>query len=78
MTDLNRIRSLKTLESMRKDLVDFLNFDAAVMRSVYVEDYGWSEDDYEADVDASTYLLELVERRTKSLERHLAKVSTEK
>ena len=76
MIDLSKIRSIKTLESMRRDLSDFLNFDAATMKAVYVEEFEWSEDDYEADRDAATYLLEQVERRMRSLGRHLSKVGT--
>ncbi len=78
MIDLNRIRSLKTLENMKETLTEFIVFDPAVMKSVYIDDYKWSEDDYEADKDTATHLLELVERRIKSLGRHLSKVSAEK
>jgi hypothetical protein len=75
MIDLNRIRSLKTLESMRKILADFIAFDPVMMKDVYMTDYGWGEEDYEADKDNASYLLEQVERRMKSLGRHLARAS---
>ncbi len=75
MIDLSRIRSMKTLDSMRRDLNDFIEFDATVMKAVYVEEFGWGEEDYEADKDSATYLLEQIERRIKSLGRHLAKAA---
>lgn len=72
--DLNKIRSLKALEAMRTALTDFINFDPAVIKEVYDEEYGWGEEDYEADIETSKEMLERVERRMKSLGRHLSKV----
>lgn len=69
MIDLNRIRSLRTLEEMKKDLSDFLAHPD--MRVTYLEDLEWSEDDYEADREKVTDLLAQVERRIKSLGNHL-------
>lgn len=69
MIDLNRIRSLKTLEGMKKDLSDFLAHPD--MRAVYLEDLDWSEDDYEADREKVTELLDKVEKRIKSLGNYL-------
>ena len=67
MIDLNRIRSVKTLETMRSDLNVFItNPDC---RQVYLEDYGWGDEDYEADVELAKESLERVERRIKSLNR---------
>lgn len=40
---------------------------------VHEMEYGWGEEDYAADKDTATTLLEEVERRIKSLGRHLAK-----
>lgn len=64
---------MKTLEEMKKVLNEFLGFDAATMIAVYDEQYGWGEEDYDADKDSASYLLEQVERRMKSLGRHLSK-----
>lgn len=71
--NLNRIRSIKSLEALRKPLVDFIRFDTATMRDVYVEDFGWGLMDYEADIESAEALLEQIERRIKSLSHHLAK-----
>lgn len=72
MIDLNKIRSLKTLEEMKSDLTQFLAFDRAVMVEVY-NDQEWSEDDYEADKEEVAELLEHVERRIKSLGNHVVR-----
>ena len=72
--DLNKICSPKALEAMRKTLVDFITFDPAAIKAVYEEEYGWGEEDYEADIEESKELLERVERRMKSLGRHLSRV----
>jgi hypothetical protein len=73
MIELNKIRTMKTLEALQKPLKEFIAFDRATMVSVYVEDFGWSEDDYEADKEKAEYMLEQVEHRMKSLGHHLAK-----
>ncbi len=73
MIDLNKIHRMKTLDTVKKILTDFLGFDKATMLRVYEEDYGWGDEDYEADKESVTYLLEQVEHRMKSLGRHLAK-----
>jgi hypothetical protein len=73
MIDVNKIRSMKTLEAMQKVLSEFLGFDHATMVEVYAEDYGWGEEDFEADKDNASYLLEQIEKRMKSLGRHLSK-----
>ena len=70
--DLNKIRSLKTLEEMKKDLSEFLAIDRAVMVEVY-NDQQWGEEDYEADKEEVIDVLEHVERRIKSLGHHLNK-----
>ncbi len=69
---------MKTLESMQKDLKEFLEFDAAVIIAVYAEEYEWGEEDYEADKEHASYLLEQVERRMKSLGRHLSSTKGKK
>lgn len=74
MIDVNKIRSVKALEGMKKVLNEFLTFDKAVMVEVYAEEYGWGEEDYEADKDAVLYLLELTNKRASSLGRHVARV----
>ena len=74
MIDLNKIRSLKTLESTKRDLIDFIAFDSRVMVDVYEKEYNWGAEDYEADKDTAITLLEQVEHRIKSLGRHVAKV----
>jgi hypothetical protein len=78
MIDVNKICSMKTLEVVKKLLTDFLAFDKATILKVYEDEYGWGEEDYEADRDSVTYLLEQVERRMKSLGKHLAKGKTDK
>lgn len=54
---------------MTRDLNDFLNNPQVLI--VYLEDYGWGEEDYESDREQITYLLEKVERRRRSLEKYL-------
>lgn len=76
--DLNKIRSLKALEAMRKTLADFVNFDPAVIKAVYAEEYGWGDEDYDADKEQAADMLERVEKRMKSLGRHLSKVKADK
>jgi len=71
--DLNRIRSLRTLEAIKKPLAEFIAFDPDIMKVVYTEDFGWGNEDYEADRERAIDLLERVERRTKSLEQYLAR-----
>ena len=73
MIDLNKIRSLKPLEEMKKDLTDFIGIDRAIMVQVYDEQYHWGEEDYEADLEQVQDLLEQVEKRIKSLSHHLSK-----
>ena len=73
MIELNKIRTMKTLEAIQKPLKEFVAFDRTTMVTVYVEDLGWGEDDYEADKEKAEYLLEQVERRMKSLGHHLSK-----
>lgn len=69
MIDLNRIRSVKTLETMKKPLIDFVAFDKQIMLDVYSKDYEWGIEDYESDIEAAEYLLERLEKRIKSLKR---------
>lgn len=64
---------MKVLEAAKATLEEFLTFDRNVMLSVYTEDYGWGEDDYEADKEQASYLLEQLNRRMKSLGNHLSK-----
>jgi hypothetical protein len=78
MIEVSKIRSMKTLETMKKVLSEFIGHDAPTMVQVYAEEYGWGEEDYEADKDNASYLLEQVERRMKSLGHHLTKVKTGK
>jgi hypothetical protein len=73
MIELSKIRTMKTLEAMQKPLKEFVTFDKPTMLSVYAEEFGWGEEDYEADLEQANYMLEQVERRMKSLGHHLAK-----
>lgn len=73
MIDVQKIRSLKTLESIKATLNEFIALDRAVMVAVYEEEHGWGEEDYEADLEQVKDLLEKVERRHKSLSGHLAR-----
>ena len=70
MIDLNKIRSLRTLEEMKDDLANFLAFDRTIMLAEY-ESQNWGEEDYEADKEEASDLLEQVEHRIKSLDKHL-------
>lgn len=68
---------MKALDTMKKALEEFIAFDRSVMLSVYAEDYGWGEDDYEADKEQASDFLEKVNRRMKSLGNHLSKGKNE-
>jgi hypothetical protein len=74
MIDLSRIRTLKPLETIKKDLTEFLAFSPAIMIEVY-SDNNWGPEDYEADKEQVQELLDKVERRIKSLSNHLNKQS---
>jgi hypothetical protein len=67
MIDLTRIRSVKTLEEMKRDLEEFM-VNSAIL-TTYVEELDWSEDDLIADRETVSYLLEKLDRRIKSLTR---------
>lgn len=73
MIEPNKVRSMKVLNATKEALDEFIAFDRSVMLSVYTEEYGWNEDDYEADKEQAAYLLEQVNRRMKSLGNHLSK-----
>ena len=73
MIELSKIRTMKTLEAMKKPLKEFVTFDTPTMLSVYAEEFGWGSEDYEADLEQANHILEQVERRMKSLGHHLAK-----
>ena len=75
MIDLNKTRSMKTLEEMKKDLTSFIA--DPVIQQIYVEDKGWSIQDYEDDKEQALEFLETVNRRMESLGRHLAKKSSD-
>ena len=67
MINLNRIRSLKTLEEMKTDLVQFIN--DPIMKQIYIEEekeFGGDEA-YEDDKEDAVDFLEKVERRIVSL-----------
>lgn len=65
MIDISRIRSVKSLEKIRITLNDFLT-NSQVLTS-YIEDYNWSEEDYETDKEQVIELLDQIEMRIKSL-----------
>ena len=69
MIDLSRIRSLKTLDEMTRDLNEFLT--NPYVLEIYVKDYGWDKEDYEDDKADVIDLLERIVHRRASLERHL-------
>jgi hypothetical protein len=69
MIDVNKIRSLKTLEEIKRDLHEFL--DNKDVLAVYLNEYDWSQDDYEADKEMVLELLEQVDRRIASLSNFL-------
>ncbi len=67
MIDLTRIRSIKTLEEIKRDLEEFLS--SPDILPVYLNELEFSEDDLVADKEQATYLLEKVNRRIVSLTR---------
>jgi len=75
MIDLNKTRSMKTLEEMKRDLTSFIT--DPVIQQIYVEDKGWSIQDYEDDKEQAQDFLEMVNRRMESLGRYLAKKSSD-
>jgi hypothetical protein len=68
MIDLNRIRSIKTLEGMKKDLEFFIK-ESEVAKDIYRTEYKWDDEDYEADKEDATYLLDCINIRIKSLSK---------
>lgn len=69
MIDLNKIRSIKTLENIQADLKAFLASED--VPNVYVTNLAWSLDDYEADKEMVMELLDRVDRRIRSLSNFL-------
>lgn len=67
MIDLTRIRSKNVLSKMKNDLDYFIN--EPIIKEIYLSDYNWNEDDYEADKEDAIYLLSKVEKRIESLSR---------
>lgn len=67
MIDLTRIRSIPKLEEMKEALEFFLR--EPIVRDIYLNDYQWGEEDFEADIESAQYMLEKVEARIKSLGR---------
>lgn len=64
---LNKVRSVEPLEEMQSTLKEFLI--NPVILKIYIEDLGWSEEDYNDDkIDAEEALIK-VERRIASLNR---------
>jgi hypothetical protein len=72
MIELNRIRSMETLENLKKDLTDFINLDRATMLKIYEWDE-FGEEDLDADLEKVNDLLEKINHRIKSLGNHLNK-----
>jgi hypothetical protein len=64
--ELNRVRSIKTLDEFKKPLVEFLALDRASAMAVY-EHEGWGEEDLDADIESVHELLDKIEHRVKSL-----------
>lgn len=74
MINLNKYRTLRPLKNLHKQVNDFIAFDRAVMVEVYTTQFGWGEEDYEADLEQATELRDKIERRIESLSRHLDRV----
>lgn len=70
--ELNRVRSIKTLDEFKKPLVEFLALDRASAMAVY-EHEGWGEEDLDADIESVHELLDKIEHRAKSLGHYLSK-----
>lgn len=69
MIDLSRIRSLKTLDEMTADLKEFIT--NPIMPVIYLEDYGWDQEDFDDDKELAIELMEKIAARRESLERYL-------
>lgn len=61
---------------MKHDLQEFLDSPREEMLDIYIKNNGWDENDYEADREDVTYLLERIERGMESLGRYLKKQET--
>ena len=72
MIDVNKIRSLAVIDELKKDLNDFLTFDRAELLGVYYAN-NCGEEDLDADMESAAELRSRLDRRSKSLGRHLAK-----
>lgn len=67
MIDLTRIRSVKTLTNMKKDLEFFIN--EPIVLEIYKNEYNWDDVDYEADVESATLLSCNIDKRIASLNK---------
>jgi hypothetical protein len=65
MIDLTRIRSIKSLEEMKKDIIEFIN--NPLMLEIYREDVSLGEDAYADDKEQAEQLLVKIEKRSVSL-----------
>ena len=72
MIDVNKIRSLAVIDELNKDLNDFLTFDRDALLGVYYAN-NCGEEDLDADMESAAELLTQLDRRSKSLGRHLSK-----
>ena len=71
MIDLNRIRSIKSLEEMKKDITEFIN--NPLMLEIYSNDISLGEDAYADDKEQAEQLLVKIEKRISSLSKFLQK-----
>ena len=71
---LNHIRNPEELSTLKKVLTDFLTLNRTEAVAVYEHEYGWGEEDLDADTEMVMGLLEKIEHRLKSLSTYLAKV----
>lgn len=74
--DLTRIRSIKTLQGMKKDLEFFINEEE--VKNIYLTEMDCSDDDLAADREDAEFLIEKINLRIKSLEHMNSNPSKEK
>lgn len=67
MIDISKIRSIKVLEEMKKDLEFFIT--DPIVKDIYVNDMKCEEEDFLADKDDSEFLLDKINAKIKTLSK---------
>ena len=63
--EISEIKSIKKLELMHKDLVDFIN--STEVPRLYIEEYGWGKEDYDYDIELANQYIDVINVRIKEL-----------